>query len=99
MMLYPSMAELLEKVDSRYMLVNVIAKRAREISSEAEETQEYLDEKSVSIAIKEIADGKITVVKHDEEESEAVEAEEEPAETEENTDAEVEAVEETPDAE
>ena len=68
MMLYPSMAELLEKVDSRYMLVNVIAKRAREISSEAEETQNYLDEKSVSMAIREIADGKITVVKHDSEE-------------------------------
>lgn len=72
MMLYPSMAELLEKVDSRYMLVNVIAKRAREISSEAEETKDYLDEKSVSLAIKEIADGRITVVKRDDQELEEV---------------------------
>jgi DNA-directed RNA polymerase subunit omega len=108
MMLYPSMAELLEKVDSRYMLVNVIAKRAREISAEAEETQDYLEEKSVSIAIKEIAEGKIEVVKHDgEEESVEAEAEtpaeEEPAELEEAAEAEVEAEadpeEETADAE
>lgn len=59
MMLYPSMAELLEKVDSRYLLVNVISRRAREIADETDETN---DEKSVSIAIKEIADGKVTVV-------------------------------------
>jgi len=72
MMLYPSMAELLEKVDSRYMLVNVIAKRAREISSEAEETKDFLDEKSVSLAIKEIADGRITVGKRDDQELEEV---------------------------
>lgn len=59
MMLYPSMAELLEKVDSRYLLVNVISRRAREIADETDETN---DEKSVSIAIKEIADGKVSVV-------------------------------------
>ncbi len=75
MMLYPSMAELLEKIDSRYLLVNVIAKRAREISAEAEETQNYLEEKSVSVAIREIADGKITVVSHEEGEAEEESAE------------------------
>ena len=70
MMLYPSMSQLLKKVDSRYMLVNVVARRAREISAEAEETEEYLEEKSVSIAIKEIADGKISIIKHDEDSGE-----------------------------
>ena len=35
MMLYPSMASLLKRIDSRYMLVNVIAKRSRMISEEA----------------------------------------------------------------
>lgn len=65
MMLYPSMAELMKKVDSRYMLVNVVARRAREISAEAEKTEEYLEEKSVSIAIREIADGKVTIIRHD----------------------------------
>ena len=61
MMLYPTMAELLEQVNSRYLLVNVIAKRAREISEEAEKEGLSLDEKPVSMAIDEIADGKISV--------------------------------------
>ncbi len=60
MMLYPSMSELLEKVGSRYLLVNVIAKRAREISAEAEEEGVSLEEKPVSMAVKEIAEGKVT---------------------------------------
>ena len=60
MMLYPSMAQLLEKINSRYLLVNVIAKRAREIAAEAEDQGERLEEKPVSMAIEEIAQGKIT---------------------------------------
>ena len=59
MMLYPAMRDLLNKVPSRYKLVNVVAHRAREISSEAELAGEPLDEKSVSIAIQEVADGKL----------------------------------------
>ena len=54
MMLYPSLSELLEKVDSRYLLVNAIAKRAREVSDE-EEKYELGDEKPVSRAIRDIA--------------------------------------------
>ena len=50
MMLYPAMRDLLNKVPSRYKLVNVVAHRAREISTEAELAGEPLDEKSVSIA-------------------------------------------------
>ena len=61
MMLYPSMADLLKKIDSRYLLVNVIARRAREIASEAEENGGS-DEKPVSEAINEIADGKLKIV-------------------------------------
>ena len=59
MMLYPAMRDLLNKVPSRYKLVNVVAHRAREISSEAELAGEPLDDKSVSIAIQEVADGKL----------------------------------------
>ena len=59
MMLYPAMRDLLNKVPSRYKLVNVVAHRAREIASEAELAGEPLDEKSVSIAILEVADGKL----------------------------------------
>ncbi len=61
MMLYPSLSNLLEKVDSRYLLVNVIAQRAREIAAEAEERGEQLDKKPVSYAIDEIAEGKLNV--------------------------------------
>lgn len=59
MMLYPPMNDLLKQVPSRYMLVNVIAKRAREITDEAEEQSYILNDKPVSIAIRELADGKI----------------------------------------
>ena len=39
MMLYPPVAELADKVGSRYQLVNLVARRARTISSESEEKQ------------------------------------------------------------
>ena len=61
MMLYPSMADLLKRIPSRYLLVNVIARRAREISLEDEESGIINDEKPVSRAIEEIAEGKLTV--------------------------------------
>ena len=38
-MLYPPMSELLTHINSRYLLVNVVAHRARQISIEAEEYQ------------------------------------------------------------
>ena len=59
MMLYPAMKDLLNQVPSRYKLVNVVAHRAREIAGEAELAGEPLDEKPVSIAIQEVADGKL----------------------------------------
>lgn len=65
-MLYPPVADLLKNVDSRYLLVNVVAQRARQIASEAEENQEELTEKPVTLAIREVADGKITASLKDE---------------------------------
>ena len=59
MMLYPAMKDLLKRVPSRYELVNVVAHRARQIASEAEMASEPLDDKPVSIAIQEVADGKL----------------------------------------
>ena len=59
-MLYPPVADLLEKVDSRYLLVNVVAHRARQIAAEAEALQEELSEKPVTLAIQEVADGKLS---------------------------------------
>ena len=61
MMLYPTVASLLEKCNSRYYLVNIIAQRAREISQDAEDAGEPLDVKSVSLAIKDIDSGAIDV--------------------------------------
>lgn len=61
MMLYPSLSSLLENVNSRYMLVNVVANRARELSAAAEENEEPLTKKAVSLAIDEIAAGEICV--------------------------------------
>ena len=60
MMLYPPMNKLLEQVPSRYMLVNVVAQRARQIASEAEENGISLDDKPVTLAIREVAEGKVT---------------------------------------
>ncbi len=62
MMLYPSMASLLKRIDSRYLLVNVIAKRSREISEEAEQNDEHLEKKPVSVAIDQLAKGEYTAV-------------------------------------
>ena len=58
MMLYPPMKDLLEQVPSRYELVNVVACRARQIASDAESSGIPLEDKPVSIAIREIAQGK-----------------------------------------
>ena len=59
MMLYPAMSELLKQVPSRYQLVNVVAARARKIAARAEREGLMLEEKPVSIAVQEIADGKL----------------------------------------
>lgn len=61
MMLYPPMAELVDKVGSRYQLVNLVARRARAISANAEENGEVLDKKPVSSAIDEVYTGKLTI--------------------------------------
>ena len=61
MFLYPPMKHLLKNVPSRYMLVNVVAHRAREISSESERTKIPLTEKAVTLAIREVADGELKV--------------------------------------
>ena len=59
-MLYPPVADMLKSVESRYLLVNVVAHRARQIAAEAEAFQEELPEKPVTMAIWEVADGKLT---------------------------------------
>ena len=59
MMLYPAMNKLTSYVPNRYMLVNVVARRARQIAESAEDAGVRLDEKAVTLAIDEVALGKI----------------------------------------
>ena len=59
MMLYPAMNKLKSHIPNRYMLVNVVALRARQIADDAEEAGVQRDEKPVTLAIHEVADGKI----------------------------------------
>ena len=61
MMLYPPMADLVEKVGSRYLLVNLVAHRARDIAAAAEAAGEPLDKKPVSAAIDGVYTRKLTV--------------------------------------
>ena len=65
-MLYPPVADMLKNVDSRYLLVNVVAQRARVISEEAEAFGEALTDKPVTLAIREVAEGKLTATVKDE---------------------------------
>jgi len=60
-MLYPSLTSLLDQVNSRYLLVNIIARRAREISIQAYERGDEVIEKPVSKAIGEIAAGELRI--------------------------------------
>ena len=64
MMLYPAMSLLNKYVENRYLLVNVVAHRARQLSIEsAEQADEEgypLCEKPVTTAINEVAAGKLT---------------------------------------
>ena len=59
-MLYPPVADMLKNVESRYLLVNVVAQRARQIAMEAEAFQEELPDKPVTMAIREVAKGELT---------------------------------------
>ena len=59
MMLYPAMSKLNSYIPNRYMRVNVVARRARQIAEEADKSGCPLDEKPVTLAIHEVADGKL----------------------------------------
>ena len=65
MMLYPAMNKLTIVVPNRYMLVNVVARRARQIAEVADETGEHLMEKPVTIAINEVANGRLGAASQD----------------------------------
>ena len=57
-MLYPPMSDLVEKVGSRYLLVNLVARRARQIAVYDEDNP---GRKPVSSAIEEVYTGKLSI--------------------------------------
>ncbi len=65
-MFNPDLRNVLKDHTSRYSLVTAVAKRAREISADAQENGEILTEKPVSLALDEIISGKIDVVEPEE---------------------------------
>ncbi len=65
-MFNPDLRNVLKNKTSRYSLVTAVAKRARDIASEAQENGEILDEKPVSLALDEIISGKFIVVEPEE---------------------------------
>ena len=77
-MLCPAMNDLLKKVNNRYMLVNLTAKRARDIADEAEEAQTPLTEKPVKMALNDIMSGHIVLREHHADEQDADTAPAEP---------------------
>lgn len=65
MMLYPAMSTLNKYVENRYLLVNVVARRARQIAEKADVEGTPLSEKPVTSAINEVAEGKLSTANVD----------------------------------
>lgn len=63
-MLYPKLDVLKSKVNSKYMLVSLASKRARELFSDSEtkKLDNYVSHKEVGKALEEIAEGKVSVL-------------------------------------
>lgn len=59
-MIYPTLKELLEKVDSKFTLVVAVSKRARQIVEGQPKLTKSASNKPVTVAINEIAEGLLT---------------------------------------
>lgn len=64
-MLKPNIDELMEKVDSRYTLVMVVAKRARQLIETHEQLIETESKKPISIAVEEFYEDKFSYSEYD----------------------------------
>ena len=66
-MLYPSIDALKSKIDSKYSLVSLAAKRARQLQEQGDEKlQVYVSHKPVGRALEEVAVGVLKKEKQDE---------------------------------
>lgn len=79
-MIEPSINDLMKKADSRYTLVVETAKRARQLVDGSPKLSKVSSDKEVTIAINEIAEGKITYVRTSKENKEKISTEETPIE-------------------
>lgn len=67
MMIKPGISELMKEMDSRYTLAMVVAKRARELSLDTTTPLvKVKSDKPVTIAVNEVAEGMIDVIRTDE---------------------------------
>lgn len=63
-MIYPSIDVLLNKVGSKYLLVNIAARRAKEISEKKNlqlKEKDYVSKKEIGRALEEITEGLIKI--------------------------------------
>ena len=65
-MFNPDLSPVLKNHLSRYSLVTATAKRAREISQQAEDNNEILIEKPVSLALEDFLEGRYEIVEPEE---------------------------------
>ncbi len=63
-MIYPSINKLMKNIDSRYTLVIVAAKRARRLIDGEPKMVDCNSEKSVTVAIYEIKEGKVGYIRN-----------------------------------
>lgn len=60
MMVKPSVTEVLKKVENRYALIVMTAKRARQIANGQAPMTDVKESSPVTLAVNEIAEGKVT---------------------------------------
>lgn len=70
MIVKPTVTELLKKSKNRYELVIATSKRARQIAMGDEPLTKVKEESPVTLAANEIAEGKVTIIRDDENEEE-----------------------------
>ena len=62
-MINPSIGKLLTRVDRRYTLVVVVAKRARQLNDGSTRLADCDSEKAVTVAVNEVGENKITYIR------------------------------------
>ena len=68
-MIYPSIDKLLKQVGSKYLLVNIVAKRAKEMDTTKHyqlKEEEYVSKKNIGRALEEVAKNLIHIKENEE---------------------------------